>query len=97
MMGRRNPLAETKPDALLYRPAKNSKAKRNREWDRAQRADPETCQISLRGVPRSLNRRLNEIAQEKGVTVSHVAVQLLEWAFEAYDRHCADAQEVGAD
>ena len=93
----RNPLTGVKPDALLYRPASVSRAKRNREWDRAQRAAVETCQISLRGVPRSLNARLNVIADQLGITVSLVAVQLMENALKAYDENVPDVPDDGAE
>lgn len=85
MAARRNALEGVAPGALAYRPAEVSRAKRDRSWDRAQRADPDVCQIALRGVPRRLNRRMNEIATESGQTVSQVAVQLLEFALAAYE------------
>jgi hypothetical protein len=84
-MPRRSPLQGVTPASLAYRPKSASRARRDRSWDRAQRADPDTCQISLRGVPRRVNRRMKEIAAAEGITVSQVAVQLLEFALAAYD------------
>ena len=96
-MPRRDALKGLKPGVLAYRPAAVSRAKRDRSWDRAQRANPETCQISLRGVPRVVNERLNEIAAATGWTVSRVAVRLLESGLKAYAEALAANRENGQD
>ena len=84
-MPRRDPLAGGVPADLLYRPGAVSRAKRNRQWDRAQRADGETCQVSYRGIPRGVNARLVEIAERSGTSTSQVARIMLERGLAAYD------------
>ena len=70
---------------LAYRPTSHSKARRDRGWEQRQRADPELCQVSYRGIPRWLNGALNEVAQRHRITVSEVARIFLEYAWEDYD------------
>ena len=71
--------------SLAYRPTTHSKAKRDRGWERRQRADPDVCQVSYRGIPRDLNGAMVEVAQRHGITVSEVARIFLEYAWEDYD------------
>jgi hypothetical protein len=84
-MPRRKALDNTNVDALAYRPDMASKAKRDRGWERQQRADPETTQVAYRGIPRRLNARMKEIAAEHEITVSCVARLFLEYACDDYD------------
>ena len=84
-MPRRDALDWLTPGVLAYRPEAVSRAKRNRSWDRAQRANPETCQVCYRGIPRELSKRINFVADQLGVSVSEVARILLEQGLEGYE------------
>lgn len=50
---------------------------RDRGWEKRKRNDPETTQVSYRGIPRELNEAIKTLAREKSLTVSEVAAQLL--------------------
>ena len=84
---RRNPLEKAKEqvDALAYRPDAASKAKRDRSWERRQRADTETTQVAYRGISRAVNARMKEIAKDHGLTVSQVAGLFLAHALDGYE------------
>jgi len=77
-MERRKP---TRPEAFIPGPA--PKAKRDRTWEREQRL--EKGQVTYRGIPKALNERIREIAEEKGVTVGEVARAFLEHSLSDYE------------
>jgi hypothetical protein len=88
-MPRQRPLdrVKDKAPALAQRPEVAKKpTPKKREWDRRQREDPETTQVSYRGIPRELNRRMVEIAEAEGRSVSQVATLFLAVGLAAYDK-----------
>ena len=64
-------------------PPPPSKAKRNREWERAQRAG-EFVQITYRRIPRAVRDQITETAKAQRVTTDEVARAFLEYALRAY-------------
>ena len=59
-------------------------AKRRRTWERRQRRNPETMQVTYRGIPRELNEQLKAVATAERVTVSEIARLFLEYALDAH-------------
>jgi hypothetical protein len=55
---------------------------RDRGWEERQRNDPETRQVTYRGIPRPLHDSIKELAQTHDLTISEVARWLLEWGLE---------------
>lgn len=63
---------------LAHEPRPKQEPGRDRGWERRQRNDPETTQVSYRGIPRALHAEIKGLAQAQGLTVSEVARALLE-------------------
>lgn len=78
--------AEEPIDVLAKRPpaARRGALKRKRAWERKQREDPETMQVTFRGIPRGLNDELKAVAAEHGVTVAEIARLFLEFGLASY-------------
>lgn len=96
---RRSPFEETKKqiDSLAYRPDAVSTAKRDRSWERRQRADAETTQVAYRGIPRDLNASMKEIAAAHGMNVSQVARLFLEYALDEYEAGALEIRSAGRE
>ena len=60
------------------------KAKRRRRWEREQRNDPDTMQVTYRGIPRALSAELKALAEAERVTVSELARLFLEYGLAAH-------------
>ena len=86
-MSGREPLDSIKGKipALARKPREAIEAKRDRGWEHRQRNDPETRQVTFRGIPRDAYDRMKEIAAEHGITLSEVARLFLESSLEDYE------------
>jgi len=71
--------------SLAHRPKPKEETGRDRGWEQRQRDDPDTMQVSYRGIPRALNERMKQLAEAHGLTVSEVARQLLELGLEVVE------------
>lgn len=78
MTDRRDGLSETLDEIA-------GRGKRDRTWEKEQRAAPDVCQVSYRGMPRRVKDKIKSIAKVEQVTADQVARRLLEYALEQYD------------
>lgn len=81
---RRSPLdkAAKQAPALAYR---KPDGKRDRDWERRQRAKGKVTQVSYREISRDLNEQMKEVGAAHGLTVSEVAAAFLAYAMDAYE------------
>lgn len=54
---------------------------KDRSWEKAQRTDEHTTQVSYRGISRTLNDNMKALAHGSGRNVSQVASTFLEYAY----------------
>ena len=83
--------------SLARKPEAARRTKRDRSWEQAQRDDPETQQVALRGIPRDTWARMKEIAGELGITASELARLFLESALEDYESGALEIVTEGRD
>ena len=86
-MSDRRPLGSIKDKipALVRKPQEAIRGTKDRSWEYRARHDPETRQVTFRGIPRPAYDRMKEIAVDHDITVSEVARLLLESALEDYE------------
>ncbi len=78
---RRDPFEKLKAgdgEPAAHIPPPRSKAKRNREWERAHTV------AAYRGIPDELQAEIKRLAEELGVPVGEVARAFLEYGLAAY-------------
>ena len=78
---------EAIPEVLQHRP---STAKRNRSWEKKQRARKNV--VTYRGVPRHLQDEIRTIADKHRVPIGEVARAFLEFALHAYQKEKLELQ-----
>ena len=86
-MSDRKPLDSIKDKipALARKPQEAIRGTKDRSWEYRARHDPETRQVTFRGIPRLAYDRMKAIAGDHGITVSEVARLFLESALEDYE------------